>query len=160
MIRIALTHRSVRPYLFALVLSALIGSSRPAHAWLRPFYADSDVVERSEAIVVGGIKEGSLEFVPQWTKPGEGIWWEHRAVLVIRRVLKGKVDKQEIPIIIHYGLEPLVGGKRLHEGSKSTPVPPTGAISIRDTGNRAMSLKPLVNDARADNIWFLRRLGV
>jgi hypothetical protein len=137
----------------------MIGSARPAHAWLRAFYEDDELVARSELIVVGGIKDGSLQFMPQWHKPGEAIWWEHRAMLTVHRVLKGKTDQQEIPIVIHYGLEPKVGDQRLHDGDKAKPAPPTGAIAIYDSGNSVISLRPLVPDARADNIWFLRRLG-
>ena len=36
---------------------------------------------------------------------------------------------------------------------------PTNLVQIFDTGNSAMSFKPVVEDAGKDNIWFLRRLG-
>jgi hypothetical protein len=131
-----------------------------AQAWLRPEYEDATVVERSELIVVAHIKEGSIMYVPHDKKSWEGASWEHHATLVIREVLKGKCADKEIPIIIHYGLDPVVEGyvKRdaftiNNRGSKNDY--PKGIIQIRDTGgNKGFEL---VKDARNDNLWFLRK---
>lgn len=74
----------------------------PALAWLGPSYEDDEVVARSEAIVVGSIKDGSIRRVDHDRPPGEGRSWEHHATLVVMRVIKGKVAGQEIPLIVHY----------------------------------------------------------
>jgi len=133
-----------------------------AHAWLRPEYEDATVVERSELIVVAHLAEGSIQYVPHEKKPDEGASWEHHATLVITRVLKGKCDDKETPIIIHYGLTPVVGGyvKRdsfmidLRGGGSDYP---EGIVEIFDTGNSCQGRPSLVKDAREDNLWFLRR---
>ena len=117
-------------------------------AWLRPTYEDATVVERSELIVVAHLNEGSIQHVPHNRKADEGRSWEHHATLVIAKVLKGKCDKAEIPIVIHYGLTPSVG-----DGKYA----PKGALEIHDTGNSRMGSDPLVKDAREDNLWFLRK---
>ena len=136
--------------------------SQPAAAWLRPLYEDAIVVDRSELIVIGHLKEGSIEYVPHNKKPNEGASWEHHARLVITDVLKGSTNETEIPIIIHYGLTPVVGGyvKRdnfmlNHRGSSSDY--PTNIVEVFDTGNSCVGGPPLVPDARDDNIWFLRK---
>ena len=81
-----------------------------AQAWLRLRYEDATVVERSELIVVGRLKRGCIEYVPHKKKPHEGASWEHHATLVISEVLRGTCRDKEIPIVIHYGLTPVVGG--------------------------------------------------
>src|SRR4051812_43392822 len=96
-------------------------------AWLRAAYEDATVVERSELIVVARLKEGSIRHVPHRNPPGEGQSSEHHATLVITQVLKGKCDAQEIPVIIHYGLTPVVRAGRSN--------PPKNVIGILDTGN-------------------------
>ena len=136
-------------------------SSNAAHAWLRPYYEDATVIERSELIVVAHLKGGTIEHVPHKQRPGEGAW-EHHATLVITDVLKGKFDEKEIPIIIHYGLTPVTGGyvKRTNfmidrRGGREDY--PKDIIEILDTGNSCHGLPPLVKDARQDNLWFLRK---
>jgi hypothetical protein len=136
-----------------------------AHARLRCTYEDATVVERSELIVVAHLKAGSIEYVPhKKTHPEAGASWEHHATLVIGEVLKGKCAEKEIPITIHYGLDPLVGGyfkNDNHEfnfrGGKTDY--PKDIIEIFDTGNSVHSFSSLVKDARDDNLWFLRRIG-
>jgi hypothetical protein len=87
---------------------------------------DATVVERSELIVVAHLKKGSILKVSHEKSPVAGASWEHHAVLVITTVLKGKCDKQEIPLIIHYGLLPLVRGE-----SKDSP---KNVVQILDDG--------------------------
>jgi hypothetical protein len=118
------------------------------HAWLRPVYEDVTVVERSELIVVARLKQGSIQHVEHERKGDEGRSWEHHATLVITQVLNGKCDKTEIPIIIHYGLTPIVGDAKQA---------PKGAIEIHDTGNSAAGGPPLLKDANQDHLWFLRK---
>jgi hypothetical protein len=135
----------------ALILSItllLILCPKVALAWERFPYEDATVVERSELIVVAHLKEGSVRKVSHEKPPNGGASWEHHAVLVITKVLKGKCDKQEIPLIIYYGLLPLVRGES-KDSSKS-------GIQILDDGGSSTSDIP-VKDAGADNFWFLRK---
>ena len=153
----------MRPISAALVfLVALLLTTNAAYAWLRPHYEDTTVVERSELIVVAHLKEGSIQYVPHEKPPGAGASWEHHATLLITDVLKGKSDEREIPIIIHYGLTPLVGGhvKRdnfMMDLRMFKDDYPKDIIEVLDTGNSIQSLRPLVEDARQDNVWFLRK---
>ena len=118
-------------------------------AWIREPYEDIEVVERSELIVVGHLRPGSVAFVDP----------EHHATLVITEVVKGKTDAKEIPIIIHDGLDPFIEGA-LHTPVGSGTLSGTfakGSIQIVDGGNSARGASPLVDDATADNLWFLRK---
>jgi len=145
--------------LAAVSLALFVPST--VHAWLRPSYEDATVVARSELIVVGELKEGRVDFISHRRAPDAGSW-EHHATLVITEVLKGECDQKEIPVVIHYGLTPMVGGdfrregfviKRLEDGEDDQQ----NAVEIRDTGNSGMSLTPLVKDARDKHLWFLRK---
>ncbi len=132
-----------------------------ANAWLRPSYRDADIVERSELIAVGHLKENSIQFVPHTNIFPEGRSWEHHATLVITSVIKGASGEETIPIIIHYGLEPVVGGRAQHDGftmntSGGSKDYPTNLVWIIDTGSMHGG-GSLVEDASKDNIWFLRR---
>lgn len=117
------------------------------HAWERPKYEDATVVARSELIVVGHLKPNIIRHVPHKKQVGEGSSWENHAILVINQVLKGKCDQAEIPIIIHYGLEPITAKAGL----------PKGVVEIHDTGNSSLQFESLVRDATANNLWFLRK---
>ena len=130
--------------------------------WLRMRVEDAVLVERSELIVVGHLKADSIKYVPHERDKNEGRSWEHHAVLAVMEVLKGKLDEKEILLVIHYGLDPYIGGRRpkdggkinIHAGQKDFP---RDRIEILDTGNSAFSPKPLVEDAGKNNIWFLQR---
>ncbi len=139
---------------------AFLAFAGSASAWLRPRYEDADVMARSELIVVGAIKADTLQYISHTDAQG-ATSWEHHATLLVREVLKGKCAEKEIPVVIHYGLEPLVGGHSKHDGHEIN-LPTTGpaaAITIIDDGSSAVSFEPLVADARDDNIWCLRRGG-
>ncbi len=151
--------RTITPVLCLLMVALL---ANPALAWLRPHYEDAVVVERSELIVVARLKPGTIQYVPHKKTPGSGASWEHHAVLVITEVLKGKCREKEIPIIIHYGLTPVVDGKvnranftidiRRNRGDELK-----GLIEILDTGGSASFMNPFVKDAGKNNLWFLRK---
>jgi hypothetical protein len=135
----------------ALILSlTLLFVSCPtvALAWERPTYEDATVVERSELIVVAHLKEGSIRKISHEKPPNSAASWEHHATLVITTVLKGKCDKQEIPLIIHYGLLPLVRGESKNSAKN--------VVQILDDGGSEMGDIP-VKDAGEDNLWFLRK---
>lgn len=146
-----------------LAMSVLLCLSTPAYAWLRLSYEDATVVARSELIVRGHLLPGSIRYVPHKKKPHEGASWEHHATLVVDRVLKGQTATKRIPIIIHYGLTPVVGGYAKQEGfmvdtrRDSTKPYPQSKVEIVDTGNSLMGGAPMVPDAAKDHLWFLRR---
>ncbi len=130
--------------------------------WLRMRVEDAVLFERSELIVIGYLKTDSIKYIQHKRDKNEGASWEHHAVLVVTEVLKGKLDKKEIPLVIHYGLDPYIGGRcpkdggkiNIHAGQNGFP---KDRIEILDTGNSGFSLKPLVEDAGNDNIWFLQK---
>ena len=148
--------------IISLSLAIVLLSFDPAHAWRRPRREDAVVVERSELIVVGTLDANSIKYVPHKPKASEGRSWEHHATLVIRDVLKGRSDRRDIPIILHYGLSPRVGGISAGHGFDPDQglLPkedPKAAVYILDTGTSAWSARPLVSDAGKDNLWFLRK---
>ena len=92
---------TIRPAVILLFLLAC-GS---AYGWLRVRHEDLVVVQRSELIVVGHLARGSVVSTPR-----DGGYRLYRATLVITEILKGPKQEEEIPVIIFYGLTPLVGG--------------------------------------------------
>lgn len=132
---------------------------RTAGAWLRFGYEDAVVVERSELIVVAYMKKEPITRVQHAKKGNEGGSWEYHAVLVITEFIKGKLDEKEIPVTIHYGLKPIVGGYR--DNLFGPPLDkPDDIIEIIDFGNSIhMPHCPVVKDASKENIWFLRKLS-
>jgi len=136
----------------------LVGVAAQGTARLRWHYDDDKVVTRSELIVVGHIRDGSVRYVPHKVPPGHGMSWEHHAVLVVTEVLKGRTPGREIPIVLHYGLDPNVGGRMMYDShARAVDPPPTGVIRIVDTANAGVSLTGEIKDAREDHLWFLRK---
>ena len=138
--------------LFVLLwLSMVTPSPGP---WIRPHYEDAFVVARSEMIVLGHFKEDSIKCITHGYDTGGGVAVseQYHVTLVVTSVLKGEERPSEIPLIIHYGLAPRVGGKDSPRSSC-----PKGAIEIWDEGNSLISPSPLIEDARQDNLWFLRK---
>ena len=88
-------------------LLSLTAAALPAGAAPRFPFEDADVVQRSELIVVGAVKQNSVTQVDCPAENGEAVASEFHATLLVRRVLKGKCDTAEIPITIHYGLTPM-----------------------------------------------------
>lgn len=138
---------------FAAAIVVLFSS--PCSAWMRLRYEDAQVAERSELIVVGQLKRGTIKYVPHERKRPDAASWEHHATLVISEVLKGTVKQREIPLVIHYGLDLFA------KGSIKMPDRPglrndlaEGAIRIVDTGSNTGTR---IKDAATDNLWFLRR---
>jgi hypothetical protein len=144
-------------------LVIVLFSPNSTFTWYRFPYEDAVVVERSELMVVAHIKEGTIEYVPHQNTPNGGASWEYHVTLIATEVLKGKCNEKEIPIIIHYGLSPVIGGYEQRDGvirlnfRGGREDYPKDIIEIYDTGNSGLSLTPLVKDAREDNLWFLRK---
>jgi hypothetical protein len=137
-------------WIFLLVVSLV---SQDANAWLRRSFTDAEIVLRAQLIVIGHIKPGSIVKVDHKVPPGTGMSWEHHAVLIVTETLKGHAAGKEIPVIIHYGLDPITDGfAGLH------PDRAKGVIEIYDTGNSAHSATPVSGsgDIRKDQIWLLR----
>jgi hypothetical protein len=137
--------------------------ANPVAAKLRAPFEDAQVVARSELIVVGRLKTDSVKYVAHKAlSPGEGRSWEHHATLVVTEVIKGDGKPGDLPVVIHYGIDPVVGGLLQRDGhtvntrGNRRDYPP-GRIELMDTGNSAVSFAPLVEDAAEDNLWFLRR---
>jgi len=129
----------------------------PALGWLRPWYEDITIVQRSELIVLGRLKRGSVRSA----SPGAG-FTQYHAQLAIATVLKGAIEDSQIPVIIYHGLSPMVGNRIVGDVTRIDLGPldrfnRTEPIQIMDTGSSGKSLEPLVEDAGEDNLWFLRR---
>ncbi len=131
-----------------------------AHAWIRSRYSDPEVVQRAELIVVAHIKEGSIVYVPHVVKDGGGMSWEHHGTLLVAETIKGTPSEQEVPIIFHYGLDPLLADGRRDADPRRPPripnqaaVDPNSPIIVYDVGGRD---GPVSGDIRQDQIWFLR----
>jgi hypothetical protein len=145
-------------FLFLFIL--LILGSNLARGWPRFPYSDTDVVQRSDLIIIAHVKEGSIVYVPHTMHDG-GMIWEHHATLLVTEVIKGAWHDKELPIIIYYGLGPVVWNG---ENDPSSPHPfsesgvekylgPTSIIYIEDSGGRSGRVS---GDIRKDQIWFLR----
>lgn len=153
--------KSLRYLITLSSLAFMLSYTTNLFAWLRPVYEDETVVKTAELIVIGHLEIDSIKYVPH-NNPISGRSWEHHAVLSIAEVLKGDLKEKEIPIIIHYGLDPVVGGYWEYDGSMvnlrgDRQDYPKDIIEIIDTGSSGSSLEPLVKDAGKDNIWFLCR---
>ncbi len=144
---------------FWIVLVASLLLCTPAGAWLRSQYSDTEVTTRSELIVVGHIDKDSIRYVRHGTPPGRAESWEHHAALVVTEVLKGTLKDKKIPVVINYGLDVFVDGRRLTEdGNVITAMPDAngpGRIDIVDTGGHSFDG---LENAQNDNIWCLRNL--
>ncbi len=134
-----------------MLCAGLLLTAGSAHGWPRAHYSMAEVIDRSKVIVVARIKLGSIKYVPHDRRWDEGNSGEHHAILIVSEVLKGKLDEKVTPIIIHYGLKPVVGGYRAMRGGKDYP---KDVIGIVDTGG---GVGGIVKDAGKNSVWFLRR---
>jgi len=124
-------------------------------------YEDAKVVERSDLIVVGAVKNGSMVIVPH-SHENEGRSWETHAILLVHDVLKGQCHERELPIVMSYGLDVVVDGRWGIGGDQEKPpsLPATRAsLPLADTGGHTGGPRLLVEDIGRDTLWFLRRDG-
>ena len=148
---------------YAVASAMVLTCPAATEAWERVRHEDAAVVERSEAIVVGRLDKDSIKYVPR-DNTGHGRSWQYHATLVVSETLKGSLKDRLVAIVIHYGLDPLVGGvgvrpdKSLYPGPAPSGFPP-GRIDIVDSGNSLMVGPPVLENAQKDNLWFLRHLG-
>lgn len=151
-----------------LLLLCMLGAALVATAFVRQAYTDAEVVWRSDVIVVGRMKAGSLKFIyhpgskedEQWYGHPCG-FWDHQLELIVSETLKGVVATTTIPVMIRYGLDVLVGGvesnqfRQIDARCGDTNYPPS-LIAVYDTGNSVASYMPLTGDIRSNHIWCLR----
>ena len=149
------------------VLLSIILFCGNAHAWLRMYVEDAILAARSELIVVGHIKKGSVTYVSHNKNENEGAGWEYHAMeyhatLVIAETVKGKLEEKELPITIHYGIDAIVGGKSLsssHYGyfTAKNEKPAEDQIDLFDFGDSMTSFQPFIYHVEDDKLWFLCR---
>lgn len=130
-------------------------AAAPAWAWLRPQANWAELFDEAELIVVGHVVGDFVHVILQKedVRPGVAPVWGHEGRLAIDEVLKGECGEAEIPIMLHYGLDPcqcLRDGK-LSRGGWAHVYP---GLPILDTGSSAMG-PPVLVDARRPAIWFL-----
>jgi hypothetical protein len=149
----------VRTLAVFVVMILLLGRER-ASAWSTPLYSDAKVLQRAELIVVARLKPGSLARVQH--RNSDGGRYEHHAVLQISQVIKGKWEKSELPIIIHYGLLPVPAryAKTLNDSSFLAPdqIPlytSDETIRVFEDNPSEGFFRPS-GDIRKDQIWCLR----
>ncbi|MBL9134086.1 MAG: hypothetical protein JNG86_22930 [Verrucomicrobiaceae bacterium] len=143
-----------------LILGAvlfLLCASQSA-AWMRPYRRDDLVLAEAELIVVARLKEGTLRRVERvYPKGQQGNSWDHTAVLIVTEVLKGEHKEKELPLILEYGLGPIVDGVM----SKKRPNHPAGlvtckgAVELEDFGDNFGG--KVKGDIREDHLWFIRK---
>lgn len=125
-----------------------------------PYSPDYEVADRSDFIVVGHLKDNKLQLVQHQESSGYKSW-EHNTTLVITQVLKGSFGTGECPIVIHYGLQPVILKDHpsfidnLNPPSADDNHDPNASIGLNwvltdDIGG------PTSMDIRQDQIWFLR----
>jgi hypothetical protein len=142
---------------FGLSLILLSTCAITTLAAQRASYEDATVVARSELIVVGHLKDNSIQNIPH------GNWSENHAILVISEVIKGKSTNQEIPIIIHYSVDVVLGRDardnefEMFGGARKDY--PTNLVRLfeKQGSQELFGERPVVEDASKDYIWFLRR---
>src|SRR5262249_15361420 len=145
-----------RRAIFRIIATAiLLLAPTAARAWLREYYEDAQVVERSALIVVAHLKPGSLQYVDTSAETGASHSWDYHATLVITKTLKGKPSADEIPITLFYGIEATVEGKVQHDGGgQALGTFAKGSIQLLDHANSA----PIIcQDATQDQIWLLQQ---
>jgi hypothetical protein len=132
-------------------------------ARIRQRFSDAEIVRRAEFIVIARVAPDSIHFVDHPATSLQGRWWEHRAILKITRVIKGDVLEHDLPVIIHYGLDPITGGfmndsRGFLNARFFKPNYSENVVELFDTGNSVRSFEPISGDIRADQIWLLRHL--
>lgn len=144
-------------------LATVLVAAHPAAAWMRRPFEDAEVVARSDLIVVARLKADSVRYVPHKPRNADaGRAWEHHATLVVTEVIAGDGKAGEVPVVIHYGITPVVGGRWQKDGvsfnlRRGREAYPPGRIELYDHGSSSVSFTRPVYDAAQDNIWFLRK---
>lgn len=148
----------------SFVLCALLGRTA-AHP--TTLHTDTEVVKRAELIIVAHVKDGSIKRIAHYRPISDGVSarsYEHRATLIVSRVIKGKLESHELPITIHYGLLPVPAREEyawmrngFREKDEMPPYNNQEIIRIYED-NMGMGRRNS-EDIRKDQIWLLRRYG-
>lgn len=130
-----------------------------ASAWPVGPRSDVDILNDAQVVVVAHIKSESIQNLPH------SGGFETKVILVISRVLKGKVTTGELPIMIGYDAVPVpkhvitpnFGADGDHDFPYLAPYTYNYAEPIPLYENNADGPTPKINDdVRQNNIWFLR----
>jgi hypothetical protein len=120
--------------------------------WLRVYRSLENRFREAEVIVVAAVVPDSVG-----TYPVVAGAREYAAALSASEVLKGALTDPTVPVVLHHGLTPVVGGlldnehEMIDAGHRRE-----GVIELWDTGNSALG-PPFVADAREEHIWLLSR---
>ena len=128
---------------------------RSANAWPTKLYSDAEVVARAELIVVARVKEGSIKKVIHKDKGS----YEHHAILVVTRVIKGVSHDAELPITIHYGLLPVSARYVKDMNTKATAPEEPGEATLIFEDNPSEGYFRPTGDVHKDQIWLLHHNG-
>lgn len=132
----------------------------PANAWEFSVYTDAEVGQKAEWIVLAHVKEGSIEKILHGSKNN----YEHRAALVVSRVIKGEVREKELRITIHYGLFPVSARYEKDLANDSVTVlskpseEPGETVKIYENNAKWGFTRPS-GDVHQEQIWMLRHVN-
>ena len=126
---------------------------RSANAWPTKLYSDAEVVARAELIVIARVKEESIKKVIHKDKGS----YEHHAILVVTRVIKGVSHDAELPITIHYGLLPVSARYVKDMNTKATAPEEPGEATLIFEDNPSEGYFRPTDDVHKEQIWLLHR---
>ena len=138
----------------------LVAVSARAVAWPVVPHREAEVVGRAELTVAARVKEGSIKKILL----GGGSSYEHRAILIVSRVIKSEFHEKEPPITISYGLLPVSARQEKHMEPdedatvRSRPEEPGESTRIYGDNPSQGFFRPS-SDVHQEQIWLLHRLG-
>jgi hypothetical protein len=142
------------------------------HAWAlwpAPIY-DDELVQRSDAIVIGHVEASFTAFGPleknavQMGLPADFRYLQYRTLLIVTKILVGKIGLGPTPLIIHYGLRPVVLKTQPTLADEFNPpaadsnTRPQTPVGIFDSTSDVIGIPPS-DDIRKDHIWLLHTQG-
>ncbi len=148
----------------ALVALVLAFNAAEAHAYLPIYLPPHIVAEQADLILVGRIKEGSVEYLPvkgEWEKK-EVTWFLPHARMIVTEVAHGELTDKEIVIWFGGGAVPVVGGRfewdyggKLRKLRISRQTKSKNTIEIYEINNSWYNMYR-GHDFRKDHVWFLQ----
>jgi hypothetical protein len=140
---------------------AFVLSIRCTPAWIRGYAHDDELVQRSDSIVIGHIEGGFTQFEYP-SKHSDGYhYWEYRTTLFVTQTISGKVHVGPTPLVIHYGIKPVI--LKTNPSLQDTFNPPAAdqntdsntPVGIYDAATTIVGMPPGDN-IRKDHVWLLR----
>ncbi len=151
---------SVLPTVAIILATSLAATS--ANAYLPLATPDYLIATRADLVVVGRIKDGTVEYLPvvEELSNGQTInWCAPRARFLVAEVADGKLREREIAIWFRGGVLPLVEGQfdwgTWHIDLRREHFDPD-SIQI-GTLNNSFYLRDRLKDLRKNHLWFLKR---